>query len=123
MLKKNAFLWELFAIVLALTLVLGCTSAFAAVFPATPTVYIGYGAGGGTIDGFALAPDCELSIVNLESAGGGATIPFTFANTTGLDDISNWTVTVNGRSRSAMLVSVSDSGFTVRCSGLMVIIE
>ena len=81
------------------------------------------GAGGGTIDGFALAPDCELSIVNLESAGGGATIPFTFANTTGLDDISNWTVTVNGRSRSAMLVSVSDSGFTVRCSGLMFIIE
>ena len=34
--------------VLALALMLGCTAAMAAVFPSTPTVYIGYGAGGGT---------------------------------------------------------------------------
>ena len=39
---------KLLAMVLALMLVLGCTSAMAAVFPATPTVYVGYGAGGGT---------------------------------------------------------------------------
>ena len=39
---------KLLAMVLVLMLALGCTSAFAAVFPSTPTVYIGYGAGGGT---------------------------------------------------------------------------
>ncbi len=39
---------KMLAMVLALMLVLGCTSAMAGVFPATPTVYIGYGAGGGT---------------------------------------------------------------------------
>ena len=33
---------------LVLTFVFGCTAAMAAVFPSTPTVYIGYGAGGGT---------------------------------------------------------------------------
>ena len=39
---------KLLALVLALMLVLGCASAMAAVFPAPPTVYVGYGAGGGT---------------------------------------------------------------------------
>ena len=40
---------KLLALVVTLMLVLGCTSAMAAVFPnGTPTVYIGYGAGGGT---------------------------------------------------------------------------
>ena len=39
---------KLLAMVLTLMLVAGCASAFAAVFPSTPTVYIGYGAGGGT---------------------------------------------------------------------------
>ncbi len=37
------------SLVLALALILGATSAFAAVWPnGTPTVYVGYGAGGGT---------------------------------------------------------------------------
>ena len=39
---------KLLATVLVLMLVLGCTSAMATVFPSTPTVYVGYGAGGGT---------------------------------------------------------------------------
>lgn len=40
---------KLFALVLTLALVLGCATAMAKVWPdGTPTVYIGYGAGGGT---------------------------------------------------------------------------
>ena len=40
---------KLFALVLTLALVLGSTAAMAAVWPnGTPTVYVGYGAGGGT---------------------------------------------------------------------------
>ncbi|MDO4546921.1 MAG: tripartite tricarboxylate transporter substrate-binding protein [Clostridia bacterium] len=40
---------KLFALMLALTMVLSCAAASAAIWPnGTPTVYIGYGAGGGT---------------------------------------------------------------------------
>ena len=40
---------KLFALALVLTLLLGCTTAMAAIWPnGTPTVYVGYGAGGGT---------------------------------------------------------------------------
>ena len=40
---------KLFALALVLILALGCVSAFAEVWPnGTPTIYIGYGAGGGT---------------------------------------------------------------------------
>lgn len=40
---------KLVSLFLALVLVVGCTSAMAAVWPdGTPTVYVGYGAGGGT---------------------------------------------------------------------------
>lgn len=40
---------KLFALALVLTLLLGCTAAMAAIWPnGTPTVYVGYGAGGGT---------------------------------------------------------------------------
>ena len=33
---------------IALVLAFSCAAAMAAVFPTTPTVYVGYGAGGGT---------------------------------------------------------------------------
>lgn len=67
---------KLFALVLTLTLVLASTAAMAAVWPnGTPTVYVGYGAGGGTdtavrpmIAEMAAYLGETINVVNMEGA-------------------------------------------------------
>ena len=76
--------------------------------------------GGGTIDGFELASDLTLKITNMPS--GGATIPVTFKNVTGLDDISGWTLNVDGRAKSVNRLSASAAGFTVTSPGTVLIV-
>ena len=72
-------------------------------------------AGGGTIDGFALASDLTLAIDNVASAS-GLTIPMTFRNVEGLD-ASGWTVSVGGSVKASLRVRAASDGLTITPPG------
>lgn len=78
-------------------------------------------AGGGTIDGFALASDLTLAIDNVGSAS-GLTIPMTFRNVEGLD-ASGWKVSVGGKVKAGMRVRASSSELTITPPGIQFIIR
>lgn len=77
-------------------------------------------AGGGTLDGFALAPDMALEIVNAD--GNNVTAPMTFRNVSGLDDTSGWALTVNGKAKPTSRLTASASGFAVSSPGICIVI-
>lgn len=79
-------------------------------------------AGGGTIDGFAFAPDTELVVVNAPSSGNIA-VPITLSNVSGLDDISGWSLSVNGKSKSSALLTASGTGFKITSPGVILIVH
>ena len=78
-------------------------------------------AGGGTIDGFALASDLTLSIGNVAYAS-GLTIPMTFRNVEGLD-ASGWTVSVGGSVKASLRVRAASDGLTITPPGTQLIIR
>ena len=69
--------------------------------------------GGGTIDGFALAPDLTIAITNAPETA-SLEVPVTFSNMTGLEGARGWTVTVNGKLKSAESVRASESGIRIK---------
>jgi len=79
-------------------------------------------AGGGTVDGFAFAPDTELVVVNAPSSGNIA-VPMTLSNVSGLDDISGWSLSVNGKSRPSERLTASGSGFSITSPGMLLIVR
>ena len=64
--------------------------------------------GGGTVDGFAFAEKGMLTVVN--APRGGATASFTPVNCTGVANLSNWTLFINGNETSKFTVSATDEG-------------
>jgi hypothetical protein len=67
--------------------------------------------GGGTVNGFDFTETGTLSIVNLpEDAGNGSVASFIPVNCTGVENISNWAVMVNGEESSKHSVKVSSNG-------------
>ena len=79
--------------------------------------------GGGTLDGFALAPDLTLSIENASEAAGVMTVPMTLRNVAGTENTAGWTFVVNGVVKPLKRLSVSATGFVVRNSGGILIIR
>ena len=79
-------------------------------------------AGGGTIDGFAFAPDTELVVVNAPSSGNIA-VPMTLSNVSGLENVSGWSLSVNGKSKSSALLTASGSGFAITSPGMLIIVR
>ena len=64
--------------------------------------------GGGTVDGFAFAENGTLTVVNAPREG--ATASFTPENCTGVANLSNWTLFINGNETSKFTVSATDEG-------------
>ena len=79
-------------------------------------------AGGGTIDGFAFASDTELVVVNAPS-GGDIAVSMTFRKVSGLDDVSGWTLSINGKSKPSERLTASDAGFRITSPGMCLIVR
>ena len=75
-------------------------------------------AGAGTIDGFDFAESGTLAVV--DAPRGGATLPLQFVDCTGIRNIKNWTLTVNGEP-SSYKIHVKDSTLAILPPGLMII--
>ena len=78
-------------------------------------------AGGGTIDGFAFAPDTELVVVNAPT-GGSVAVPMNFANVSGLEDVSGWALSINGKSKPSERLTASGAGFKITSPGMVLIV-
>lgn len=76
--------------------------------------------GGGTLEGFAFADNCVLRVV---SAPGSKVdrLPITFRNVTGIDDVSGWTLVVNGKTMPAGRLRTTADGFAVYSPGMLLI--
>ena len=80
--------------------------------------------GGGTVEGFAFAAEGTLSLDNVVSGGTLLEKTFTPVNCTGVANLSNWTLLVNGAATSKYTASVSEDGKVRLASvGMRVIIR
>ena len=61
-------------------------------------------------------------VVNAPSSGNIA-VPMTLSNVSGLDDISGWSLSVNGKSKSSALLTASDAGFAITSPGMLIIVR
>ena len=61
-------------------------------------------------------------VVNAPSSGNIA-VPMTLSNVSGLDDISGWSLSVNGKSKSSALLTASGSGFAITSPGMLLIVR
>ena len=78
----------------------GATVKVNAALP-TAKIKVDYALGGGTIEGFALAKNGALEVVNVpEDAGRSLLIPLSLVNVSGAENISGYTVLVNGKNKS-----------------------
>ena len=66
--------------------------------------------GGGTVEGFAFAEAGTLHLDNVVSGGTPLEKTFTPVNCTGVANLSNWTLLVNGAATSKYTASVSEDG-------------
>ena len=66
--------------------------------------------GGGTVDGFSFAEEGTLHLDNVVSGGTILEKKFTPVNCTGVANLSNWTLLVNGAATSKYSASVSEDG-------------
>ena len=79
--------------------------------------------GFGTVDGFDFAASGTLAATGTVSGASSFTIPGSFANCTGLDNIAEgWTLSVNGSQRYAV-ARVSESGISVSKKGMFITIR
>lgn len=77
--------------------------------------------GGGTIYGFAFAPDCSLEVRNMPS--GLRSLPIVLTNCTGIGEAKITSVTVNGKAKHGWSAALSKSGITVYSRGSCVVIR
>ncbi len=75
---------------------------------------------GGTIDGFAFASDCTISVTNAAANG---VVPMTLRNVDGIDSTSGWTVSVGGKRKASLRVSASATGFKLTPVGTQFLIR
>ena len=76
---------------------------------------------GGTIDGFALADDCELDVKNVPAAS-DFELPVTFTNLPSALSLKDWTVKFNGTTRSRSL-TFANGKLSVHANGMMIILR
>nr|MCR5751748.1 hypothetical protein [Kiritimatiellia bacterium] len=80
-------------------------------------------AGGGTIDGFAFAASGTINVENLPGAASSVYIPMTFTNSTGVANMSSWTIQGDGAEVSNRRLVVRSNGIAVVPIGFSVIIR
>ena len=79
-------------------------------------------AGAGTLDGFTFAQgnSCTLDVTLDADESKGVTLPGTYVNCTGLDNVSGWGVKVNGSPRKGYRAKVVDGSITLVPKGISV---
>ena len=74
---------------------------------------------GGSIDGFAFGSEGRLHVLNL---GHGVTeLPLSIANASGLENVSAWTLDVNGKAKPNWSIKAKDGKITLVKSGLVIL--
>lgn len=78
--------------------------------------------GCGTLDGFALAADGEVTLTNVDLTTGASVLPLggAFANVEGLANVKNWTLSVNGQTRATFRLKATAGGLTLYRPGTAV---
>ena len=80
-------------------------------------------AGGGTIDGFALAASGTLNVEGLpRHLGESKFIPLSFTNATGLENVADWTLQAGGEEVRRKELRVTSEGITIIPPGLSIIV-
>jgi hypothetical protein len=69
--------------------------------------------GGGTVDGFAFSEDSNSTLTVVGMTAEGATASFTPVNCTGVENLSNWTLYMDGTETTKCYAYVKADG-TVR---------
>ena len=77
---------------------------------------------GGTISNFDFADADTLVVKNLP-AGASALLPLTFENCTGLDDVGDWSVVVDGVPSAKKWVQLTPKGLVVNGGGTLLIVR
>ena len=79
--------------------------------------------GCGTLDGFALAADGEVTLTNVDLTTGASVLPLggAFANVEGLANVKNWTLSVNGQTRATFRLKATAGGLTLYRPGTALI--
>ena len=80
--------------------------------------------GAGTIDGFAFssAAGCTLNVLNAGSFN-ALPLPGTYLNVTGLENVKNWTVALNGEAKANVRAVVSGGSIMIVKKGLILSIR
>ncbi len=78
--------------------------------------------GTGTIEGFTFAPDGTLEIENVPESD-KTEIPVLFLNVTGLENLTNWNLEVNGKPHSSKKVSIVDGKLSLVTGGTLLSIR
>lgn len=78
--------------------------------------------GAGTISGFAFAEEGVLNVENCQT-GGTVVLPGTYENVTGLSNLANWTVFVNGKEAPRRKASVSGGTVTLSGTGMVIMVQ
>ena len=91
-----------------------------AVGPVAPLKGLSVDVGGaGTIDGFAFAGDGTLNVENLPDDG--ATLPGTYLNCTGFDNVAGWSLKVGGEDTKRYRIGYSDGVIQIRPVGTVLL--
>jgi hypothetical protein len=90
---------------------------------AANAIRLDYALGGGTIDGFALAENGTLDILNVpDDVGRSIEFPLSLANVSGLENLAGYAVRINGKDRG-WSARYSDGRLTVTAPGMYLFIR
>lgn len=79
--------------------------------------------GCGTLKGFAFAETGTLAVRGCDTLSGGAKFAYDLSSCTGLENLANWTVVLNGKEKPAYKVSATPSGVTVTPPGVLILVR
>ena len=80
-------------------------------------------AGMGTLDGFSFAESGTLNAVGVSGGSQPIELPFEFTNATGVDNIANWGVRINGSVKRGWKISRKGDKFVLEPPGMVIIVE
>ena len=79
--------------------------------------------GMGTLDGFTFAESGVLNAGGEQPAGRPVELPYAFTNAKGVDNLENWSVSVNGKIRRGWTITRKDDKFVLTPPGVMLIVR
>ena len=80
-------------------------------------------AGNGTVRGFAFSETGTLHVTGYDMSSGALKIPMLFENCTGLGNLSNWSLVVNGAVCRTYRVKAMPDGVVIVPPGLTIIVR